>query len=55
MLYYAKSAVGGFSDANYWSSTEFSASSAWGQIFYNGFQYGDGKSGSGRVRAVRAF
>ena len=37
-LYKAKSAVGGFSDFYYWSSTEIDANYAWNQYFYNGDQ-----------------
>ena len=37
----------------YWSSTESDAASARKQSFSNGFQYGNYKDGSGRVRAVR--
>ena len=54
-LYYAKSAVGGFSDYFYWSSTEGSANYAWSQYFYDGSQYGDYKVDTLCVRAVRAF
>ncbi|MFZ4802882.1 MAG: TIR domain-containing protein [Chlorobium sp.] len=54
-LYYAKSAVGGFSDDFYWSSTEDSAGGAWIQDFDSGYQGNDGKSFGGCVRAVRAF
>ncbi len=54
-LYHAKSAVGGFSDPVYWSSTENSANGAWIQYFLNGYQYYDFKFDYSRVRAVRAF
>ncbi len=54
-LYYAKSAVGGFSDFIYWSSTEVSAPDAWSQYFSNGFQYDIIKYYKWCVRAVRAF
>jgi len=37
----------------YWTSTEFSAGSAWIQVFYDGYQYYDDKSCRLRVRAVR--
>ena len=39
----------------YWSSTEGDGSYAWGQSFYNGFQYHDVKGYAYNVRAVRAF
>lgn len=42
-----------FSAAGYWSSTEFSATSAWFQYFSNGGQDGDNKSSTVRVRAIR--
>ena len=54
-LYYAKTAVGGFVGAVYWSSSESIASSAWGQGFGGGSQYYDNEDGKGRVRPVRAF
>ena len=57
-LYKHKSAVGGFSDYFYWSSTEDDADDAWDQYFGSGGQdsnYGSGKYGNFRVRAVRAF
>ena len=54
-LYLNRSAVGGFSDGYYWSSTEVSADYAWAQYFYNGNQYYINKSVGWCVRAVRAF
>jgi hypothetical protein len=48
----------GFGDlgsGSYWSSSEISATSAWTQIFGDGYQYGALKSTTYRVRAVRAF
>ena len=51
--------VGGsqaFVDTNYWSSSEYDATYAWGQGFYSGnpgFQYNGTKTGSYYVRAVR--
>jgi len=55
-LYDAKSAVGGFSGGNYWSSTENDATNAWGQYFDSGNQDShDGKLSELCVRAVRAF
>ena len=47
--------VGGFSDAGYWSSSEFSAGYSWVQYFNSGNQYQYNKDGARRVRAVRAF
>jgi Protein of unknown function (DUF1566) len=54
-LYHAKSAVGGFSDSLYWSSTESSAFLAWYQYFDDGSQTNDFKGYKWCVRAVRAF
>jgi hypothetical protein len=39
----------------YWSSTQYSAHSAWCQLFGDGGQYYDGKSSELRARAVRRF
>ena len=50
-----KSAVGGFSDSNDWSSSESGASIAWYQYFGDGSQYGLDKYYYYRVRPVRAF
>ncbi|MDP2903348.1 MAG: DNRLRE domain-containing protein [Methylovulum sp.] len=55
LLYEQKTVVGGFADNSYWSATEGSSGYAWYQNFYNGYQDGNLKSGSYRVRAVRAF
>jgi hypothetical protein len=54
-LYYVKSAVGGFSGSDYWSSTESSAVDAWYQYFYRGGQGGSDEGVALCVRAVRAF
>lgn len=42
-----------FAAGRYWSSTEYSATDAWLQNFYNGFQGNYVKTYSTRVRAVR--
>jgi len=47
--------VGGFAYDGYWSSSEYSASLAWFQDFYNGNQSYNNKIITYRVRAVRAF
>ena len=47
--------LGGFSDKWYWSSSQGSNGNAWWQNFGDGRQYGDGKSSTLSVRAVRAF
>ena len=45
----------GFAADFYWSSSESNASSAWGQNFYNGFQFNYSKDFIYYVRPVRAF
>jgi len=50
-----ESAVGGFSDNNYWSSTENDANNAWNQNFNNGNQNNNNKNNKLCVRAVRGF
>ena len=46
----------GFSTGLYWSSSENNALNAWGQVFLNGSQGGNGKSDSTKkMRPVRAF
>jgi len=47
--------VGDFADFSYWSSSEYNASGAWNQHFSGGSQNPNGKNGTERVRAVRAF
>jgi hypothetical protein len=47
--------LGGFSSGWYWSSSEYSNSSAWVQQFSDGRQNGYVKNYKGSVRAVRAF
>jgi len=47
--------VGGFDARFYWSSSETNVYSAWAQPFGSGGQFYDDKSGTDRVRAVRAF
>ena len=47
---------GGFSDGYYWSSSEDTLNSAWGQDFSSGSRYTDTKDyTSTSIRAVRAF
>ncbi len=55
LLYEQKAVVGGFADPIYWSSTEHLSVTAWYQTFVNGSQSYYVKSGSYRVRSVRAF
>ena len=52
-LYSNKAAIGGFSDGNYWSSTEGDSDYAWTQHFGNGNQHDNSKSYAYRVRCVR--
>ena len=54
-LYINRVAIGGFADNLYWSSSELSASNAWYQNFFDGYQYRLNKNYYLRVRAVRAF
>lgn len=54
-LYINKTAIGGFTTSNYWSSSEGDASHAWGQYFDNGGQNGSDKTDTNYMRAVRAF
>jgi hypothetical protein len=54
-LYLNQTAIGGFSAAYYWSSSEYSDTNAWSQYFGNGFQYSYNKYNTYYVRAVRAF
>jgi hypothetical protein len=56
LLYLQKSVVGGFATyVNYWSSSEYTASTAWHQTFDDGYQGHSGKHATYYVRAVRAF
>ena len=52
LLYLQKAA---FASAYYWSSTEDDTNHAWAEYFDSGYQNGNGKSSTARVRAVRAF
>jgi hypothetical protein len=47
--------LGGFAINYYWSSTEYDFSDAWGQNFFDGYQYDVNKATTYYVRAVRAF
>ncbi|MCK9618112.1 MAG: DUF1566 domain-containing protein [Lentimicrobiaceae bacterium] len=58
LLYAQRTLVGGFANAIYWSSSEYSSitGQAWMQAFYNGDQYTGWKSDPFYfVRAIRAF
>lgn len=54
-LYAQQATVGGFLPYIYWSSSEYSSSGAWLQIFNSGTQGSNPKSLSGRVRCIRSF
>jgi len=47
--------IGGFSNAWFWSSSEYGNGNAWAQYFGDGDQYNANKSYALTVRAVRAF
>ena len=55
LLYQQMHIIGGFANSNYWSSTRFVSSFAWGQYFGNGIQLNYYKYTTMCVRAVRAF
>jgi hypothetical protein len=55
LVYNQKSNIGGEFFGIYWSSTESVGSNAWGQYFFNGYQYNNLKGNTDFVRAVRAF
>ncbi len=54
-LYLNKTAIGGFSGGDYWSSTEYLSLYAWFQNFNYGYYSADHKVYSLYVRAIRAF
>lgn len=54
-LFINREAIGGFSHAYYWSSTEASGYSAWYQFFESGYQNYSSKFLKNYVRAVRTF
>jgi len=53
LLYKNKVVVGGFTERQYWSSTQEAGSTAWDQDFRSGFQFPDAWTMSNRVRAVK--
>ena len=56
LLYLNRVAIGGFTNDDYWSSTEDSANSAWCQKFISGFKTLNSKfDNTNRVRAIRTF
>lgn len=52
-IYQDKEAIGGFSSAFYWSSTEYNNTNAWGQDFTDGSQVSYGKYPTSKCRCVR--
>ncbi len=54
-MYAQKTAIGGFTNNLYWSSSEDSSNDAWGQGFGSGSQVNVSKNNYGYMRAVRAF
>jgi hypothetical protein len=54
-MYVNKAAVGGFAADSYWSSSEYDATGAFHQYFYDGSQYYPSKGFPYYVRCVRAF
>jgi len=55
LLFFNKDLIGGFTENNYWSSTEFSSISAWCQNFSTGVVANLNKTFPYSVRAIRAF
>jgi hypothetical protein len=55
LLYLQKIVIGGFSNANYWSSSESTSTGAWYQYFGDGATNNNRKDFAGSVRAIRAF
>ena len=55
LLYLTKAIVGGFTNSNYWSSSEIYLIYSWRQDFSNGVQNYERKENTYCVRAVRAF
>ncbi|MEI7983705.1 MAG: DUF1566 domain-containing protein, partial [Bacteroidota bacterium] len=54
-MYLQKAAIGGFANDFYWSSSEYMATTTWGQNFNYGNQNNLNKGSTLYVRAVRAF
>jgi len=54
-LYLNKTAIGGFADDRYWSSTQYDSDFAWYQNFTNGNPSLDDKLNTYYVRAIRSF
>jgi hypothetical protein len=54
-MYLRQSAIGGFSSASYWSSSDIDGDTAWDQFFSSGSQSGTNRGDPNYVRPVRAF
>ena len=54
-LYLNRVFFAGYSNYDYWSSSDYDASNVWVHDFINGFQWTASKSDLGYVRAVRSF
>lgn len=54
-LYINKAAIGGFANADYWTSSEFNSTDAFDQHFYYGTQPNFPKTYTMRIRAIRSF
>ena len=55
LMYAQQTAIGGFGNKNYWSSSEYNVNNAWVQYFNNGAQSYYIKANTFYVRAVRVF
>lgn len=54
-LFFSKEAIGGFQDAEYWSSSVFEPDSAWSQHFFNNKEQNRLRENRLRVRPIRKF
>ena len=54
-MYLQRTAIGGFSGSNYWSSTKITSNGAWVQGFGTSDQFGSANIDLNDVRAVRAY
>lgn len=54
-LYLHKTAIGGFEDVIYWSSTEYNETSACYEVFSNGISLSISKNNGYKVRPIRSF
>ena len=54
-LYLNRVFFAGYSNGDYWSSSDYDASNVWVHDFINGFQWTAGKGDLGYVRAFRSF